>query len=392
MIPRTVFGESHDLLRENVRKFLEAEAVPYHDQWEEQGAISRDFWREAGSLGILAPNVDPQFGGLGADYLYNAVINEEIAGLGLSGVGFQLHSDIVVPYISRLGTPEQKARYLPKCVSGDCIMAIAISEPGTGSDMQGIRTNAVEDGDDYILNGSKIFITNGQLADTVIVVAKTDSDAGSKGFSLFLIDRDMPGFTRGKNLKKLGMKAQDTSELFFSDVRVPKTNVLGELGKGFAYLMQELPQERLTNAVGFTAMCESMLKITTDYVKDRKAFGKPVAAFQNTQFKLAEMDTHLTGLRVFIDRCLDLHVQGQLDDVSAAKAKLWASEVLCRIADECVQLHGGYGYMWEYPIARFYADARGSRIYAGTDEVMKIIISRSLLAAEGFGSALRSHR
>ena len=381
MIPRTIYGEEHELLRANVRKFLEAEALPFNEQWEEDGVVSRDFWRKAGDLGILAPGVEEQYGGLAADYLYNAVINEEIAGLGLSGVGFQLHSDIVVPYIVRLGTPEQKQRYLPRCVSGECITAIAISEPGTGSDMQGIRTTAVEDGDDYILNGSKIFITNGQLADVVIVVAKTDPDAGSKGFSLFLVDRDMPGFTRGKNLKKVGMKAQDTSELFFSDVRVPKANLLGELGKGFAYLMQELPQERLPNAVGFTAMCEAMLKITTEYVRDRQVFGKPVAAYQNTQFKLAEMDTHLTGLRVFIDRCLELHVQGKLDDVSAAKSKLWSSEVLCRIADECVQLHGGYGYMWEYPIARFYADARGSRIYAGTDEVMKIIISRPLLAA-----------
>ncbi len=380
MIPRTIFESEHEMLRDNVRKFLEAEAAPFHEQWEEEGMVARDLWLKAGALGILAPNVSEDYGGIDADYLYNAVINEEIVRLGLSGLGFQLHSDIAVPYIDRLGTKEQKQKYLPKCVSGECILAIAISEPQTGSDMQGIKTSAVRDGDDYILNGSKIFITNGQLADTIIVVAKTDPDAGAKAFSLFLVDADMPGFSRGKNLKKLGMKAQDTSELFFSDVRVPKENMLGEQGLGFAYLMQELPQERLTNAVGFVGMCEAMLKLTTDYVKERKAFGKPVAAFQNTQFKLAEMDTHITGLRVFIDRCLELHAKGELDDVSAAKAKLWASEVLCKVADECVQLHGGYGYMWEYPITRFYADARGSRIYAGTDEVMKIIISRPLLA------------
>ena len=379
MIPRTIFDSDHELLRDNVRKFLEAEAVPYHDQWEEEGMVSRDLWRKAGELGILAPSVEDTYGGLGANYLYNAIIGEEIAGLGLSGVGFQLHSDIAVPYIVRLGTVEQKQKYLPKCVQGECILAIAITEPGTGSDMQGIKTTAVKDGDDYIINGSKTFITNGQLADLVIVVAKTDADAGAKGFSLFLVDADTPGFSRGKNLKKVGMKAQDTSELFFTDVRVPKENVLGKLGHGLAYLMQELPQERLTNAVGFTAMCETMLKITIDYVKERKAFGKPLAAFQNSQFKLAEIDTHITALRVFIDKCLELHAVGQLDSTTAAKSKLWASEVLCKVADECVQLHGGYGYMWEYPIAKFYADSRGSRIYAGTDEIMKVIISRPLL-------------
>jgi len=376
---RTLFDSEHEILRDSVGKFLDEEAVPFHEQWEEDGQVSRDIWKKAGQLGFLAPMVEEEYGGIGGDYLFNTIIGEEISYRGLSGLGFQLHSDIVVPYICRLGTHEQKQKYLPKCVSGEIITAIAISEPGTGSDMQAIRTSAREDGDDYILNGSKIFITNGQLADLVIVVAKTDSNSGSKGFSLFLVESNSPGFTRGKNLKKIGMKAQDTSELFFSDVRVPKSNLLGELGQGFAYLMQELPQERLTNALNFAAMCETMLKITLNYVKERNVFGKPVAAFQNTQFKLAEMDTTITAVRVFIDHCIHLHVKGKLDTVMASKAKLWTSEVLCKIADECVQLHGGYGYMLEYPIARFYADARGSRLYAGTDEIMKIIISRPLL-------------
>ncbi|AWF82977.1 acyl-CoA dehydrogenase [Microbulbifer sp. A4B17] len=379
MVPRTVYNEDHEQFRETLRKFLENEAVPYHHQWEKEGQVDRKLWNKAGEMGFLCPQIDEKYGGLGLDYGYNSIIDEEIARAGLSGIGWGLHSNIAVPYIINYGTEEQKKKYLPKCISGEIITAIAMSEPGAGSDLQGVRTTAVRKGDHYLLNGSKTFITNGQQADLVIVVAKTDPHEGASGVSLLLVEADSPGFKRGTNLEKIGMKAQDTSELFFDDVRVPVDNLLGGEGQGFIYLMQELPQERLSVAIYAIANAEAALQWTIDYVRERKAFGKPVSAFQNTQFKLAELDSELTALRVFIDRCLELHYTRELDVATAAKAKLLSTDFQCKLLDECVQLHGGYGYMWEYPIARSWADARVARIYAGTNEIMKLIISRELL-------------
>jgi alkylation response protein AidB-like acyl-CoA dehydrogenase len=380
MIPRTVYAEEHELFRDSVRKFLEAEVIPYHESWEKAGQVDRDLWRKAGAQGYLVPQAPEAYGGAQASFLYNAIIDEEVAASGCTGLGWGVHSDIAVPYIMNYGSDEQKARFLPDCVSGDIVMAIAMTEPGTGSDLQGIRASAIRDGDDYVINGSKTFITNGQHADLIIVVCKTDPDAGAAGTSLILVEADRAGFDRGRNLDKVGMKAQDTSELFFNDVRVPCSNLLGEEGKGFAYLMQELPQERLSIGIMAVAGTRAILNSTIEYVKERKAFGRSLATFQNTQFKLAEMDTELTAAEVFMDRCLELLVVGKLDTVTASKSKLLGSEVQCRIIDECVQLHGGYGYMWEYPVARAFADSRVQRIYGGTSEVMKLIIGRALTA------------
>jgi len=379
MIPRTIYETEQEQFRDSVHKFLKAEAEPYHSQWEKDGQVDRALWNKAGEMGFLAPTVPEAYGGLGLDFRYNAIVSEEISRLGLTGIGFALHSDIAVPYIIKNGNEAQKQKYLPGCISGDIITAIAMSEPGTGSDLQGIKTTAVLEGDEYVINGSKTFITNGQQADLVIVVCKTDPAAGAKGTSLILIETGTPGFEKGSNLEKIGMKAQDTSELFFQDVRVPKENLLGQEGMGFLYLMQELPQERLSIAINATASMESIFEQTVEYVKDRKAFGKPIAAFQNTQFKLAQMDAEATAMRVFVDRCIELHIAGKLDTVTASKAKMLSTDLQCKLIDECLQLHGGYGYMWEYPVARAYADARTQRIYGGTNEIMKLIISRELL-------------
>jgi len=379
VIPRQVFDSDHEQFRDMVIKFLKTEAVPYHEEWEEQGQVSREVWLKAGQQGMLCPTMPEQYGGVGVDFRYNAIVTEEIARLGLTGIGWGLHSDIAVPYLESYGTEQQKQKYLPRCISGEIITAIAMTEPGTGSDLQGVKTHAVLNKDEYVINGSKTFITNGQMADLVIVVVKTDPAAGAKGTSLLLVEAGTPGFDKGKNLKKIGMKAQDTSELFFDNVRVPKENLLGQEGMGFAYLMRELAQERLSVALGAVASAEGILQHTLDYVQDRKAFGSSIASFQNTQFKLAEVDADLTMLRVFIDRCLELHIAGELDAATAAKAKLLSTEIKCRAIDECLQLHGGYGYMWEYPVARAYADARVQKIYAGTNEIMKVIIARSLM-------------
>ncbi len=378
MIPRTLFSPDHELFRESVRTFLEKEAVPFHAQWEKQGYIDRDLWRKAGEAGMLCSHLPDTYGGLDADFLYSAVVIEEIGRLGLTGIGFSLHSDIVAPYILHYGSEALKHKYLPKLISGEMVTAIAMTEPGAGSDLQGVKTIAVLDGDEYVINGSKTFITNGYLADLVIVVAKTDPKAGAKGTSLFLVEADTPGFAKGKRLEKVGMKAQDTSELFFQDVRVPKENILGQAGMGFAYLMQELPQERLTVAIGALSSAEAALAWTLEYTRERKAFGKAIADFQNTRFKLAEMATEIQVGRVFVDQCMALHLKGKLDVPTAAMAKYWATDLQCKVLDECVQLHGGYGFMWEYPIARAWADARVQRIYAGTNEIMKEIIARSL--------------
>jgi acyl-CoA dehydrogenase len=381
MIKRTVFDSEQDMFRDSFRKFLLEEAVPHHEQWEKDGQVSRQFWKKAGEMGYLSPTVPEAYGGVEVDFRYNAVVAEEVANFGLTGIGFGLHSDIAVPYIMAYGTEEQKKKYLPGCVNGDIITAIAMTEPGTGSDLQGVKTSAVlsDDGEHYILNGSKTFITNGQLADLVIVVAKTDPSAGAKGTSLLLLEAGTEGFVKGQNLHKIGMKAQDTSELFFQDVKVPKANLLGTEGMGFIYLMQELPQERLSVSLSAIACAESILEQTVTYVKDRKAFGKSIASFQNTQFKLAEMSSTVTMARVFIDKCLELHLEKELDAVTAAKLKLLTTDIQCDVVDECLQLHGGYGYMWEYPVARAYADARVQKIYAGTNEIMKLIIGRSMV-------------
>ena len=381
MIKRTVFESEHEMFRDSFRKFLLEEAVPFHEQWEKDGQVSHEFWKKAGAQGYLCPTVPEAYGGSEADFRYNAVVSEEVANFGLTGIGFNLHSDIAVPYLMAYGTEEQKHKYLPGCISGEIITAIAMTEPGTGSDLQGVKTNAVlsDDGEHYILNGSKTFITNGQLADLVIVVAKTNPDAGSKSSSLLLVETGMEGFVKGQNLHKIGMKAQDTSELFFQDVKVPKANLLGEEGMGFIYLMQELPQERLSVSLAAICCAESILEQTVTYVKDRQAFGKSIASFQNTQFKLAEMSATVTMARVFIDKCLELHLEKELDPITAAKLKLLATDIQCDVVDECLQLHGGYGYMWEYPVARAYADSRVQKIYAGTNEIMKLIIGRDII-------------
>ena len=381
MIPRTLFNSDHETFRATVRKFLENEAVPHHQEWEEQGRVPKELWRKAGEQGFLCPMVEEQYGGIGADFLYSVVVSEEVSRAGLTGIGWGLHTEIVAPYIETYGSETLKKKYLPRMVTGEMISAIAMSEPGAGSDLQGVKTTAVKEGDHYILNGSKTFITNGQNADLVIVVAKTDPSKGAKGTSLIIVEEGMPGFEKGKNLKKIGMKAQDTSELFFQDVKVPAENLIGEEGMGFIYLMQQLPQERLGIAINGLAMAESAFEHTVNYVKERKAFGQPIANFQNTQFKLAEIRTKLDVARAYVDRCLEMHLEGKLDIPTVAGAKYWVTDLQCEIIDECVQLHGGYGYMWEYPIARMYADARVQRIYGGTNEIMKTIISRALLAS-----------
>lgn len=378
-IARELFEEEHILFRDMLVKFLENEVAPHHETWEKQGQVDRSIWLKAGEQGFLCPQVPEEYGGVGVDFRYNAIVDEEIYRFGYTGLGWGLHSDIVVPYILDYGTEAQKQRYLPAMVTGELITAIAMTEPGTGSDLQNIKTTAVKDGDGYIINGSKTFITNGQLADMVIVVAKTDPSAGAKGTSLFLVDASTAGFSRGKNLDKIGMKAQDTSELFFQDMRVPADALLGEEGAGFKYLMECLPQERLNVALNAVASCEGLIDKTIEYVQERSAFGKPIATFQNTQFKLAELETETLSARVFIDRCLALHLQGKLDATLAARIKLLSTDLNSKVADECLQLFGGYGYMWEYPVARAFADCRVQRIYAGTNEIMKLIIAREIL-------------
>jgi len=378
MLPRRIFTEEHELFRDQVRKFVEREIVPHHDKWEEAGVVSRDAWLKAGAAGLLCATMPEEYGGQGADRYYSVILMEEFARVNASGPGFSLHSDIVAPYVLNYGSEDQRRHWLPKMASGEVIGAIAMTEPGAGSDLQGVRTTAVRDGDDYIINGQKTFITNGQNADLVILVAKTDPREGAKGISLILVEGDRKGFTKGRNLEKIGMKAQDTSELFFSDVRVPAANRLGAEGQGFGMLMQELAWERLQIAITAMANSEAALDWTIDYVKQRKAFGRAVAEFQNTRFKLAELKTQVQIGRVFVDRCIELVVQKQLDAATAAMAKYWCSDLQCKVVDECLQLHGGYGYMWEYPIARAYADSRVQRIYGGTNEIMKELIARTI--------------
>jgi alkylation response protein AidB-like acyl-CoA dehydrogenase len=377
---RDIFDAEHDAFRDLARAFIAKEITPFHEQWESDGQVSRDVWVAAGKAGLLGTDVPEEYGGGGvADFRYNAVLTEELSRAGASGVGFPLQNDVVAPYLLRLATDEQKRRWLPGFCSGEIITAIAMTEPGTGSDLQGIRTRARRDSDGWILNGAKTFITNGILADLVIVVARTAPDAGSRGFTLLVVERGMPGFERGRRLQKVGMKAQDTAELSFTDVRVPDANVLGEPGGGLIALMQNLAQERLSIAVGCAAGAARALEITVEYTKERTAFGQPVSSFQNTRFELAEIATEVDVTQAFVDRCITELVAGRLDATDAAKAKWWASDVLKRVVDRCVQLHGGYGYMLEYPIAKAFVDSRVQAIFGGTNEIMKEIIGRKLL-------------
>lgn len=379
MIDRSLFNADHEAFRDSFRRFVEKEVAPFHDTWEEQGYVDREVWRAAGANGFLCMTMPEEYGGAGADRLYSVAQMEEIARAGVSGIGFGLHSEIVAPYILHYGTEEQKKKYLPLLATGEMVGAIAMSEPAAGSDLQGVKTTAMKQPDgSYLLNGSKTFITNGWHADLVIVVAKTDPAAGAKGTSLFLVERGMAGFSKGKRLKKLGMKAQDTSELFFDNVRVPAENLLGGEGKGFICLMEQLPWERLQIAIGAVASAQAAIDWTVQYVKDRKVFGQPVASYQNTRYTLAELQTEVQVARVFVDKCCELVCQDQLDTATASMAKYWCSDLQCKVMDECVQLHGGYGYMWEYPITRAYADARVQRIYGGTNEIMKEVISRAM--------------
>jgi len=378
VIPRTLFTPEHETFRDSVRRFLEAEVKPHDERWQEQGYADKSVWKKAGENGFLCMSMPEEFGGSGADKLFSMVLMEEQARINNSSVGWGLHSEIVAPYLFNYGSDALKKKYLPKMSSGEMIGAIAMSEPGAGSDLQSIKTTALKKGDKFIVNGSKTFITNGWNCDLVIVVAKTDPAKGAKGTSLIVVDTSMKGFAKGKRLKKMGLKGQDTAELFFDNVEVPAENLLGQENNGFIYLMQELPWERMQIAIGAAAKCEAALGWTIAYVNDRKAFGKPVASFQNTRFKLAEIATEVQVMRVFVDRCMELLLQKKLDAATASMAKLWSTDMEGKVLDECLQLHGGYGFMWEFPISQAYVDARVTRIYGGTNEIMKEVISRSL--------------
>ncbi len=370
-----------ELFRDNVRKFLEKEVAPFYDQWEKDEIFPRTLWNKMGENGFLCVDVPEEYGGIGAPFRLSTVIIEEISRMGFGALAsnVSVHSDIVTPYILHLGNEAQKQYWLPKLVTGEAVGAIGMTEPGAGSDLQGMKTRAVLEGDSYVINGQKTFITNGQHCDVIVLACKTDPNAGAKGITLFTVDMKTPGASRGRNLEKMGHHAADTSELFFQDVKVGQDQVLGGLGKGFINLMNELPRERLILAVGAIAACEGMLEWTIKYVTERKAFGTTVSAFQNTRFKLAELKAHTDVNRAYVNQCNDKYDRGELSTVEASTAKLMTTELQGKVADECLQLFGGYGYMKEYPISRAYCDARIQRIYGGTSEIMKEIIARSIL-------------
>jgi alkylation response protein AidB-like acyl-CoA dehydrogenase len=375
---RNIFEEEHEMFRDSVRSFMKNEIRPHSDKWHKQGIVDREAFLKAGEMGLLLMWADEKYGAAGVrDFRYEQILIEENAHYGDAGFFMTLHSRLVGPYIGELGTEEQKERWLPKCVSGEHILAVAITEPGAGSDVAGIRTKAEDKGDHFLLNGSKTFISNGILADLVVVVAKTDPSS-RHGMSLFVVERGMEGFERGENLSKMGMKSQDTAEMFFNNVKVPKENLLGELHRGFYQLMHFLAEERMLGACGYIANAEAAFNLTIDYVNERKAFGKTLSDFQNTRFVLADMRTEIDVGYAFIDRCVEEHNKGSLSADDAAKAKLWTSELEGRVTDQCVQLHGGNGYMDEYPISRMFVNARVSRIYAGSSEIMREIIARSI--------------
>ncbi len=377
---REIFTEEHEMFRDQVRRFVEAEIEPMVPEWNRNGISDRGSWRKMGAAGFLGANAPAEYGGAGADFLYDGIVIEELARVRAHGLMMGLHSDICMPYLSTYGSEEQKRRYLPKAIAGELILAIAMTEPSTGSDLAAVRTTARRDGDHYVINGSKIFISNGQLADLVIVVAKTDPDAkpAHRGISLILVDGDAPGFVRGRKLDKLGFKGQDTSELFFEDCRVPASNLLGQEGQGFRMLMDKLQQERLVCAIGAIESAKRCLDDTIAYTKERRAFGKPIASFQNTQFKLAEMATEIEVGRAFVDRLMAAHVRREDLVTEVSMAKWWTTELLKRVTSQCLQLFGGYGFMMEYPVATDYADAAVQAIYAGTNEIMKVIIARRM--------------
>ncbi len=384
MIPRTLFSPDHDAFRDTVRRFIAEHVMPFHAEWEKAGQVPRSLWTKAGELGLLCCNVPEEYGGMGGDFLYSAILIEEFARAGATGPTFYLHSDICAPYLVDFGTEEQKKMWLPKMATGEVVAALGMSEPSGGSDVQAMGTQALResgpDGDVYVINGQKVFITNGHSADLLILACKTDPKARGKGVSLILVETDRPGFTRGRKLEKIGCKAQDTSELFFSDLRVPAGNLLGrEEGAGFVQLMTQLAQERLIQAIRGVSSSEAALQWTIAYVSERKMFGQTLGDFQNTRFKLAELHAEVLAQRVFVDRCIELHLQGQFDATDAAAAKLVTTELQGRVMDQCLQFFGGWGYMWEYPIARAFADARMCRLGGGTAEVMRQIIGNALL-------------
>ncbi len=380
MFKRELFNEDHEAFRDMVRRFIANEIAPHHDQWEQMGMVPRELWLKAGAAGLLCCTVPEAYGGAGADYLFDVVVFEEMARSGFSGPGFMIHCDLVATYIASFGSEAQKKKWLPLMVRGEAIGSLGMTEPHAGSDLKAIRTKAVRDGDDFVINGQKVFISNGQLCDVIVLATKTDSAAGAKGVTLFLVDTHLPGFRRGKNLRKLGMKGQDTSELFFDDLRVPASSMLGEEGQGFELMMTKLAQERLAQTIRSATVCETVINYTVEYTAQRKAFGKTIGEFQNTQFKLAELHTEAVVGRQFTDKCIASFMKGELDAIDAAMAKMWLSNLHCKVVDECLQLFGGWGYMWEYPIARAYADARVVKIAGGSIEVMKHIIGRHLFA------------
>jgi acyl-CoA dehydrogenase len=377
---RTLFTPEHDAFRESFKKFVKAEIVPHQEQWRQAGQVDRQLWRKAGEHGFLCPTQEEKYGGAGVDFAYSMVLIEELAVAYESGFAAALHSDIIVPYIQSFGTEEQKQKWLPGCATGEFVTALAMTEPGTGSDLAALATTAVKDGDDYVINGSKTFISNGQLCDLVVVAAKTDPDPKNAhhGISMFVVEAGRKGFVKGKRLHKMGMAAQDTSELFFEDCRVPASNLLGELGGGFMMMMQKLQQERLVVAIGAVAGAEQVLKDTITYTQERKAFGKPIAKFQNTAFKLVECATQVEIGRAFLDKVVAEHLKGEYLVKECSMAKYWTTDMCQEVIDTCLQFFGGYGYMLEYPVSRAFMDARVQRIFAGTNEIMKVIIAKQL--------------
>jgi alkylation response protein AidB-like acyl-CoA dehydrogenase len=378
MIERTLFNSEHVSFRDSIKQFADKEVLPHLQRWDEEGCVDRNIWRQCGEMGVLCPTVPEQFGGAAADRLFSMIVLEELAPLGGLGMSLSMHSDVVAPYLLAFGSSIVKQTYLPRMVTGETIGALAMSEPSTGSDVKAVKTTATKVSNGYVINGSKIFISNGFECGLAVVVAKTDPAAGAKGISLFLVDAAMPGFKKGRKLKKVGLKAQDTAELFFDNVHVPQSHLLGEENKGFGYLMHELPWERMQIAIAAVASAELVLNLTIAYTRERRAFGHAVLEFQNTRFKLAELRSELQIAQVFVDRCMELELAKKLHPATAAMAKYWCTDLQCKVVDECVQLHGGYGFMQEYAVARAWTDARAQRIYGGTNEIMKDIISRTL--------------
>lgn len=377
-LPRPVYDDDHAMYRDAVRRFIESEITPHREEWDEAGMVSREVWRKAGASGFLCSNAPEQFGGAGADFKYNAVFTEELGRAGATGPGFAVHSDMAASYILNFGSDEQKAKWLPLMASGECIAAIGLTEPGAGSDLKAIRTTAVREGDEYVINGQKTYISNGQLCDIVILACKTDPEAGARGMTFIIVEADRPGFERGRNLAKLGLKSQDTSELFFSDVRVPVSNRIGDEGQGMKIAMHNLAEERLSIAVHAIGMCHGIIDQTIAYTQERQAFGQNISDFQNTRFKIAELAAQLQATEVFVDHCVDLAVKGELDPTTASMAKMIAGELQWKMADECLQFFGGNGYMLEYDISHRFLDSRIRKIAGGSSEVMREIISRKI--------------